>query len=228
MAWGALIGLGSGLQQVGGLLMDNNKQKLAQQLEIDREKRAEARADKIYQRDQSSFDHSTLEQTPEGVWMQVDYAKSGRKMDSRLAPPNLVNDMTNKEQADKVSLENAVLQGKKMQSDLDYAPEKQALDRADTLSNIQYRDRMGLASTMRADNAEKTPASFYDAVDQLVKDTSDLQAQYTKPAPGEDKAPLTATEYRAVVEQSVKAAAQRGLDARAVLRGALERRVKAK
>lgn len=228
MAWGALIGLGSGLQQVGGMLLENNKQKLAQQLEIDREKRAEARDYRVYQRDQNSFDKTVVEQDGDGLWWQVDYAKNGHKLDSRLAPANVIKDMNNKADADRLSLENDLLTNRKLKSDIEYAPIEQDLKRRDTESNITYRDRIGLASTMRADNAERTPPSFYDAVDQLVKDTSDLQAQYTRPGPNDEPAPLTASEYRGLVEQSVKAAAQRGLDARAVLRGALERRVKAK
>ena len=229
MGWGAMIGLGSGLQQVGGMLMENNKQKLADKLEKDKEARAEARADKVYARDQASFDHTAVEQNPEGVWMQVDYAKSGDKLDSRLAPANVITEMNTKQQADKVSLENAILNGKKTQAELDYLPEKQDLDRRDTESQIAYRKTQGLADITRANNSgsgkDSTTPGFYDAVDQLVKDSSDLQQQYTK-APEGGEATMTASEYRSVVEASVKAAAQRHLDARAVLRNALATYVK--
>lgn len=221
MAWGALIGLGEGLKQVGGMILDDNKQKLAQKLELDREARAEARADRIFQREQSTFDHSAVEQSPEGVWMQVDYAKSGKKMDSRLAPPNIISDMNNKAMSDKVNLENSILQGKKTQAELDYAPIKQDLDRRDTESNIQYRERTGLAATMRADTPEKIP-SFEDTVDDLVKDSSAIRDQYTK---GSDDAEalMTPSEYRMVVRDVVKAAAQRGADPRAFLAEALSK-----
>lgn len=224
MAWGALSGLGSGLQQVGGLLMDNNKQKLAQQLEIDKEKRAEARADKVYERDQSSFDHSALEQTPEGVWMQVDYAKSGRKLDSRLAPPNIVNDMNMKTQKDKVSLENDILTGKKIQSELDYAPVKQELDRRDTESNIQYRDRMGLAASTRADNATGNSSTASDAARTLVNSYSDLVKSYT----GGDSPTMTAAEVEDLALQVVKAAALQKVDAATLFRNELQRRADSK
>lgn len=43
MSWGAMMGLGQGLQQVGGMLMDMNKEKMRERLEIEREQRAEQR-----------------------------------------------------------------------------------------------------------------------------------------------------------------------------------------
>lgn len=43
MAWGALMGLGSGMQQLGGELMDMNKRQLAEKLAREREERAEER-----------------------------------------------------------------------------------------------------------------------------------------------------------------------------------------
>ena len=42
MSWGAMMGLGQGLQQVGGMLMDMNKEKMRNQLEMERDKRKEA------------------------------------------------------------------------------------------------------------------------------------------------------------------------------------------
>lgn len=180
MGWGAMIGLGSGLQQVGGMLMENNKQKLADKLEKDKEARAEARADKVYARDQASFDHTAVEQNPEGVWMQVDYAKSGDKLDSRLAPANVIAEMNTKQQADKVSLENAILSGKKTQAELDYLPEKQDLDRRDTESQIAYRKTQGLASTMRASGTgtgAEGPASSMEVAGAITKRFSDLTQQ---------------------------------------------------
>lgn len=42
MGWGAMMGLGQSLQQVGGMLMDMNKEKMRNQLEMERDKRKEA------------------------------------------------------------------------------------------------------------------------------------------------------------------------------------------
>lgn len=39
MSWGAMMGLGQGLQQLGGMISDNHKEKMRNQLEIEREER---------------------------------------------------------------------------------------------------------------------------------------------------------------------------------------------
>ena len=233
MAWGALIGLGEGLKQTGSMIHDLNKQKLAEKLEKEREDRAEARKIRAEKRDQASYGETRTFQNDKGVWVQQKFNKAGEPMgEPTIAPSNVADDLTTQQETAKANLENAVLQGNVLRSDLEYLPEKRDLERREAESQIAYRQG-SLANEARRESRlargalEKEVApSFYDAVDQLIKDSADLRAQYTKPD-NDGFAPLTPAQYREVVEESVRAAAQRGLDARAVLRGALERVKKA-
>jgi hypothetical protein len=228
MGYGALIGLGQGLQSVGGMLMDNNKQKLASKLDAEKEERAAARAEKLRQQQLLEPDPSrTKYEMRNGALYQVIPNKAGGEYEAKLASQDKIDEFNFNKKKDDISLEAATLGLTKSKKDLEGYDEDKALDREYKRSQIQENRDTGLAAVMRAGTAATAaqPAgSFEDAVDDLVKDSGDIQRQYTT-AKGDEEPLMTPTEYRMVVKDAVKAAAQRGKDPRSFLTEALRRYV---
>lgn len=222
--WGLLMGLGEGLQQAGGMLAANGKQKLASKLDQEKEVRANARADKLREMDQLSFDHTGLKKDGDGVLWEVDYAKNNSTLDTRLASPDKIEAFNLDRDKAKKSLEADMLKIDLSRKELaDYDADK-ALSRELTQARIGQAKDTGLAAITRATNAgsgkSTAPASMSEAADALVDNYPDLVRQVTT-APSGDTPLLTAAEVQRVAAESVKIAAQRGQDAAAIFRDAL-------
>lgn len=229
-----MAGLGEALTSVGGAFMQHglniHKDEMLNKLEQEKEKRTEERTKRQEERASQAFSETRPFQTANGLWMEQDYNKAGQPMANRPArpvTPDRAQLLTNQQQTDKLTLENAILGNKKSQFEIDNMAEDKTLDREYKRSQIEENRNTGLAAVMRADaatTASQSTGSFEDAVDDLVKDSADIQRQYTT-AKGEEEPLMTPTEYRMVVKDAVKAAAQRGKDPREFLTEALRRYV---
>lgn len=153
MGWGALSGLGQGLQQVGGMISDYNKDKLQQKLELEREGRAESRQIAREQREQATYGKSDFEQDGDGVWWQVDYNKGNREMERRLAPKSKIDELTRA--ASKSALEDEVLGYKRdtYKAEAGIAGELAGLKVEEARADIGATHARARASEASADNS---------------------------------------------------------------------------
>jgi hypothetical protein len=227
MGWGALMGLGQGLQQVGGMLAENNKQKLAAKLESERDAAKAARDEKTRQQQLLEPDPSRKElKMRDGALYEIIPNKSGGEFEARLASQDQIDDYNYNKKKEQISLEAATLgldKGKREMADYDI---DKALDRRYKESQINENNNQGLSAIMRATkSSEPEPApTLEDAAAALVEDTADIKKEYTT-AEGDATPPMTASEYRMVARDAVKEAAKRGVDARSFLTEALRRYV---
>lgn len=109
--WGALMGLGEGLQQAGKAWQDRDKQKLADQLEREREERAEARAIAKEERTAQRLASTVAEQRPEqdenGVWYMRGYNASGEPIGQpRIATEGELQAARTAREKDRLTLED--------------------------------------------------------------------------------------------------------------------------
>lgn len=158
MGWGFMMGLGQGLTQAGGMIQDFNKQKLAAQLEKDKEDRADKRADLVYNRDQMSFDHEMWAPDPASIGdpggevMRIyKVNKAGDKYgEGRLPTQDELQERNRAQQAANISLQTAILGNKKIQMEVDNMPQEQADKHALTQSQAGYYNDRGDAAVTNA------------------------------------------------------------------------------
>ena len=110
MGWGALMGLGEGLQQAGKMWQERDKQKLAEQLEREREERAEARAiakeERTAQREATTVAEQRPEQDENGVWYMRGYNSAGDPIGQpRIATEGEIQSARMARDKDKASLD---------------------------------------------------------------------------------------------------------------------------
>lgn len=222
--WGLMMGIGQGLQQVGGMLEADSKTRLAAKLSQEKELRDAAREQQRFDREQLSFDKTGLKKDGDGVLWEVDYAKNGKELDKRLASPDKLESFnmdreaaSNKLKADALTID---MNTRKLE---DY-DEDRGLERAVKQSTIERNRDTGLAAITRATNSSAgkstAPASLSEAADTLVDSYPDLVKEVTT-APSGETPLLSAADVQRVAAESVKIAAQRGQDAAAIFRDAL-------
>lgn len=128
--WGFLQGLGQGLQGFGQTISSNAKSKLEEKLRQEREEREEQR---ILAREQRQAERADTTADPsqtryvtnaEGVLMEQTRSKTGKVLEERLAPQNIVNQYTRDERKEAVSLEKSLLDMQKTQAEIEYLPIK--------------------------------------------------------------------------------------------------------
>lgn len=128
MGWGAMMGLGQSLQQVGGMLMDNHKSKMKEKLELEREERADARTIASENRAQTR-----LETTPDpsatryvkntqGVLMEQVRSRTGAVLEEKLAPPDVVAERKREEKKAELDETSKMLDIGIKSNTLKYAP----------------------------------------------------------------------------------------------------------
>lgn len=105
MGWGAMMGLGQSLQQVGGMVLDYNKDKMQAKLEQEREARAEQRQKDKEQREQAQYGQTKFEKDGDGLWWQVDYTKGNQPMDRKLASKDKIDEFNRTERLGKIEEE---------------------------------------------------------------------------------------------------------------------------
>lgn len=155
--WGALSGLGAGLQQVGGMMMENSKAKLEEKLRQEREAREESR---LINRENRQA--TRLETTPdpsqtryiknaEGVLIEQIRSSTGKVLEERLAPQDVIQDRERDEQKEKLNLEKSILDMEKTRAEIEFLPKKYGLETAEREARIgQYN--------AYADRARQPPA----------------------------------------------------------------------
>lgn len=123
MGWGAMMGLGQGLQQVGGMLSDMNKEKMREQLALQREERAALRnrltpkGKEYVQRD--------------GVWFEQILGGEMNVLEERLAPENKVKEFTAAAEERAAQAEKRALDAKKAEQDIEWGAGREARDERD-------------------------------------------------------------------------------------------------
>lgn len=210
MGWGFMMGLGQGLTQAGGMIQDNYKQKLAAQLEKDKEDRANKRADLVYNRDQMSFDHEMWAPDPAsagdpgGEVMRIyKVNKAGdRYGEGRLPSQDELEDRNRAEQSANISLQNAVLGNKKTQLEIENMPQEQADKHAVSQATAGYYSDRGTAAVTNASRPRSgnggspldptaSPDTTPDQEAQVLMDTyKDLIKSYTSPGKDADGNPV--------------------------------------
>lgn len=227
-------GLGESLTNVGNAFMQHglsiHKDEMLNKLEQDKEKRAEERTKRQEERAKQNYKETKTFQTADGSWMEQDYNAAGEPMSDRPprpASPDRVQSLTNQQQAEKISLENAVLGNKKSQFEVDNMADDKALDRRYKESQITENTNQGLADLIRARNSGSTGSSTTDTQDaspgaltnMLIKEFPDLKSQYTE---GDDPV-MTNQEFRDIAQQVIILAGKRGVDPRIAFSEALKR-----
>lgn len=134
MSWGAMMGLGQGLQQVGGMISDNHKEKMRNQLEIEREARQEerAKARELWKRSQFNGKYEIDEAT--GLKYKLDM--DDNRIDEGV--PLTEREVREREQAD--SLAKLTLLGKQQDVEkggLDLTLKRADAENAGTMSALE-------------------------------------------------------------------------------------------
>lgn len=151
MGWGALMGLGQGLQQVGGILTDNNKAKLAAKLEAERDEAKAARDEKLRQLKLTEPDPSlTTYGQVDGAWMEEIRNGKNEIIDRRLAPQSKVKELNFSDEKNRLSLEASTLGNDKARKELSVFDATHSLENKLTEAQIGYYQDRGTAALTNA------------------------------------------------------------------------------
>lgn len=223
MSWGAMMGLGQSLQGVGDMLLDHNKSKMREQLEREREDRAEQRQLDKEARDAASFKESVPE-LRDGVWMMVDYSKGGKVIDTKLAPQHIIQQMERQEQLHDLEVQDkeSSIESRLLKSDIDKfkvgtLEEDWNLTRRERearigASNASIRERDARAAAAAARSArpeaggEGTVKPDAQLVTELVELESDLVEEYMT------KHKLSRAEVNRLAHHAIRAAREKNKD----------------
>lgn len=223
--WGALMGLGEGMTQLGGQVF---KAKFLDKLKEEEAVRAEKRKE--------AKDANTVKEQKyvnrDGVWYEQDISLgTGRPIEERLAPKSKIDEFNRASEKERLGLEEAVLKVGKAKREEGYAAEDRALDLegakakiAESAADARLKDAQagyyasGGGSGARA-SAEAEAAGPEDYVQELIKQSADLKKQYT--AGKEPK--LSPGEFQEAARAAVTEGARRGMDPRQLLAETLRR-----
>lgn len=228
MGWGAMMGLGESLQAVGGMMSDNQKAKMAEQLALEREERAEireqAREERKLKRElmtpdpkQTAFDSTS--------GMKIIRNSAGEELRREPALPDEIRQHQFDIKKDEITLENLLSTGEATKllnedrrRDAATYDEDRSLERRYKEAQIGAANRRGTDS----DDPEDEPSQS-ELASVLSKQFPGLRKQYVDPD-GDVEGTLTADEYEEIAYESVRAAAERGADAADTFRRALKAR----
>lgn len=136
MSWGAMMGLGQGLQQLGGMISDNYKEKMRHQLEIEREERQDERekARERWKRSLFSGQYEIDEATGRKYKLDMDH----NRIDEGV--PLTEREIKEQKQADRLA--ELTLLGKEQDVEgggLDLTIKRVTAKNADTMSDLERR-----------------------------------------------------------------------------------------
>lgn len=221
---GFLEGLGAGLTEIGTSVF---KAKVLDKLKEEEEVRKEERKAK---REAKEVKETRLEDLGGGKWVKRSYNANGDMIKEEAAPANEIIAAENEAKKTKLSLETALLTQQKAQKELDNFDADAALDRrykeaqiGDAEARALYNRGLGRQSS--SDRKASEPKGFEDSVDEFVKDNKALFDEYVKGKDEDDTKFMSASEFRDVAKQAVKAAAERRLDPRSFFSDHLRRYV---
>lgn len=227
MSWGVMMGIGQGLQQVGGMLLDNNKSKIRERLEMEREDRAYARQlerDAKQEAQRLSRPATWHEVEIGGQWAMQARNADGTTLDGVTRPMTAVEieDFNQKrtkaeQDAEKSRLE-LLLTGKKV----DTYDEDRALDRRKTEASIESSLATAQAARSRAmadKDSGDTPPTNEQLATTLVKEYEGVIEQYAQSETNPDG--LTPSEVLQLANAAIAEAQKRKTNARTIFRDSL-------
>ena len=235
MSWGALSGLGQGLGQVSNILLEQNKEKVRQQLEKEREARADEREKAKWDRQQGAYKETQQRQLADGNWYNVRINQAGEVMDQTPVSAQELQDITRRNRKEELGIESlevgiegnrALIEGRGLENQLKgFKVRDYDSDRA---REIEY-DRARIAATNRSNrpenrrgDAEGSATSVSQAASALTTNYKDLVASYTSG----DKPKLSREEVESIAEEAVRAAVLQRKDAGTIFRDELARRAR--
>lgn len=228
-----MSGLGDALQMIGGNMMQMGKEQMLEEMRMEQENRAEEREkrreDRAYQRELKKAQGEPRIVDRGGKRIMQYRNSEGSIIREEEVDAYTLEQLNREDQKEKLSLEQisqtVELGGKKLR---DYDTDK-ALDRRYNEARIETELAARQENIAQAGAANRRgiegnitneqEASVGSLTNQLIKETSDLKAQYT----GGDDPEMTAQEYRDVATKVIIEAAKRGVDPRVAFAEALKR-----
>lgn len=217
--YGLMMGLGQGLQQVGGMLMDDYKTKLANKMDQEKEARAEARRQAEEQRkidlanNTPDLKASQFFQNDSGQWMEQLRSSTGVKLgtptpasqDRILDFRKAESDIELGELAKRLNIQQSTLSIEKQARDLENYD-------ADRARDIQY-DEARIDATRRSNQPRsdsESSATMDDYANQLKAESPEVKVLFGQKS-GDAEPLVTPAELDMIALDVVKAAAARGL-----------------
>lgn len=244
--WGAMMGLGQALQQVGGMLGDYNKTKMREKLEIEREDRQVQRErdkeQRALRRELTTPTEWRPTQDDSGNTYLQAFNSHGKPIQGESRPMSKyeAEEFARKQRLGELEVEgkeqtvaNQGLEGQLKGFQVRDYDEEKRLKRRQVEASIESSLASAQASRSRAmnsgrsgnsrDSSTETPKSDEELALQLVKEYGSVVEEYalSKDNPGG----LTPTEINRLARDSVRAAADRKVNARTVFREALQKLV---
>lgn len=224
MSWGAMMGLGQGLQGVGSMIMDYNKDKLRERLEIEREERKAAREEVKEERRLDQWSGKTENRLGEdGVWREI-------RISNRGVPMNQARELTEQEIAaiersarkDDLSLQSleeglrgTQLSNQKTELELStWAEDRQMKREAHNARISQMRARALRASSSGSGVSEEVEVGASEIASTLTSEFKDLISSYT----GGDRPKLTREEVENIAYSVAIVSVRQGRDAAQMFR----------
>lgn len=224
MSWGAMMGLGQGLQGVGNMIMDYNKDKLRERLEIEREERKAAREEVKEERRLDQWSGKTENRLGEdGVWREI-------RISNRGVPMNQARELTEQEIAaiersarkDDLSLQSleeglrgTQLSNQKTELELStWAEDREMAIEEHNARISQMRARALRASSSGSGVSEEVEVGASEIASTLTSEFKDLISSYT----GGDRPKLTREEVENIAYSVAIVSVRQGRDAAQMFR----------
>lgn len=171
----ALGALGDSLSALGGIMMDRSKQKLAEQLEKDREDRADVRQQakeaREQQRNLAVVQDWKPTQLPDGKWVEQGFNSEGKKISERAMDPSTIENIQFTRDKNKLTLEGLVQDIAAGNTKAKYADRSAEADIAAKEAQADYYRNYG--NYYAAGGAKKNPPKetpYTDPAPQALKD----------------------------------------------------------
>lgn len=222
--WGALAGLGDGLQTLGNAWTEREKSKLASQLleqrEINREARAKAREDAERLRKNSTWapKSDTLFTSPDGVLMRQKWSEGGTRLESTLPEQDQIQTWKQQEEERELARRKSLADVLTAETRLKREPEDWELKRRAAEARIGASNASAEASRARATtsldrNLSPPSPSIEDLADTLIDESEGFIEQYD----------LSAAEARAAALQAIRDGRASGQNPKTLFRDMLPR-----
>lgn len=218
MSWGAMMGLGQGLQGVGQMILDHNKDKMRERLEREREERKHQLELEREARQQAQFKESRPE-LRDGAWYMVDYNQAGREMDRRLAPQNVIqqmereaslHDLTVREK--EANIESRSLDALLKGHQLENAGTMAALDQALQEARINTERSRAARYNRMYTGSDGTSAASVKPDSQLAIEMIDLNKDLVESLTTGENPALSLHEVNGLAQAAIRAARDKGKD----------------
>ena len=229
MSWGALAGLGQGMQQVGTILMDREKARVAEELQKQREARAEERerAKETRQAEREAAKVASTREVQDGNrWVRRSYNSNGDVIREEDMATNEIDAILRSQRKDEEDIRYKGALADYNVAKAEGEPLRQRILNERTQAQIDTerarQTELGVRARVAGERrtTETTPPSIAQAANDLVKDNRALVESYTKAAAGETPK-LSQDEVNEIARASLQAAGREGKDPTHVFQRAL-------